>query len=63
MWVFYYNFAINSSRCVKLCLNPYFIVIFRRIEQVYAGICHVQIFETSMVAVDSYTLDPKKCRH
>ena len=62
MWVFYYNFAMNSSRCAKLCLNAYFIVIFRCIEQVYAGICHVQVLETNMVAVDSYTLGPKKCR-
>ena len=63
MWVFYYSFSINSSRCVELCLNACFVVIFRRIEQVYAGICHVQILETSMVAVDSYTLGSKKCRH
>ena len=34
-------------------------MIFRRIEQVYAGICHVQVLETNMVAVDSYTLGPK----
>ena len=53
------NFAINSSRCVKLCLVAYFIMIFRRIEQVYVGICHVQVFETNMVTVDSYALDPR----
>jgi hypothetical protein len=63
MWVFYYNFAINSSRCVKLCLNAYFVMVFRRIKQVYAGICHVQILETSIVTVDSYTLGSEKCRH
>ena len=63
MWVFYYNFAINSSRCVKLCLYAYLVMVFRRIEQVYADICHVQIFETSIVAVDSCTLGSKKCRH
>jgi len=27
MWVFYYNFAINSSRCVQLCLNAYFVMV------------------------------------
>ena len=56
---FYYNFAMNSSRCGELCLNAYFIMIFRRIEQVYAGTCRVQVLETSMVAVESYTLGPK----
>jgi hypothetical protein len=59
MWVFYYVFAMNSSRCGRLCLKAYFIMIFRPIEQVYAGICHVQVLENNMVAVDSYTLDTK----
>jgi len=38
-------------------------MVFRRIKQVYAGICHVQILETSIVTVDSYTLGSEKCRH
>ena len=59
MWVLYYVFAMNSSRCGRLCLEAYFIVIFRSIEQVYAGICHVQVLEANMVTVDSCALDPK----
>ena len=34
-------------------------MISRHIEQVYAGICHVQVLGTGKVAVDSYTLGPE----
>ena len=34
-------------------------MVFRRIEQVYVGICHVQVFETNMVMAVSTHLIPK----
>ena len=59
MWVFTIVLPRTHPDVIKLCLNACFVMIFRRIEQVYAGICRVQVLETSKVAVDSYTLGPK----